>query len=192
MTSREPDEPERSETERSEQAEPRPPAPEDNTGPWQGMRPSYANPSALPAGERREQSMSLVPYRYALGSLPNAIVLLSGVWLLVCAWLIEHPGTVGGMNAAVVDIVVGLLLVVFGGVRAVSSFSARWAGVVTLLLGGWLIAAPFVLGYRGGEEGAATANDVVTGAVVVVMSVLGLVLGARWAGQERERGQEAL
>ncbi|ACU95885.1 SPW repeat domain-containing protein [Saccharomonospora viridis] len=187
MTSREPDE-----SEWSEQPEPRPPAPEDNTGPWQGMRPSYANPSALPAGERREQSMSLVPYRYALGSLPNAIVLLSGVWLLVCAWLIEHPGTVGGMNAAVADIVVGLLLIGFGGMRTASPFSLRRAGVATLLLGGWLIAAPFALGYRGGEEGAATVNDVVTGAVVVVMSVLGLVLGARWAGRAPERGQEAL
>lgn len=48
--------------------------------------------------------------------------------------------------------------------------------VLIALLGGWLIAAPFVLGdqARGAVWSAATRTDVVTGAAVAGIAILGL------------------
>lgn len=168
---------------------PRPPAPEDNIGPWQGMRPPYANPSALPVGEplpeeprnaRAPRSPRPAPYRDVLAGLPNSLIFLAGVWLLVCPWLIEHPTTSLGIGAGVHDVVLGVLLAVLGGARAVSPFTARWAGWVLLVSGAWLVAAPYALSYRGGDGAEATANDVITGAVVLALGAVGLSLGARW------------
>ncbi len=169
----------------------RPPAPEDNTGPWQGMRPPYANPSAVPQGQREVSSTSPVPYRDVLAGLPAAIVFLAGVWLVVCSWLIDQPSTVLGVGSAVPDIVAGVLLAVFGGAKAVSPFRAAWAGWAALVVGALLIIAPFALDYRGGEAGAAMTNDVVVGAVVMALSVAALVLGARWGSRARATEQES-
>ena len=49
--------------------------------------------------------------------------------------------------------------------------------LLVALLGGWLIAAPFVLGdqARGGNWTAATRTDVATGAAVAAVAVLGLL-----------------
>ncbi len=174
------------------QGEPvRPPASEDNTGPWQGMRPPYANPSAVPQGQREVSSTSPVPYRDVLAGLPAAMVFLAGVWLVVCSWLIEHPATALGVGSAVPDIVAGVLLTVFGGAKAVSPFRAAWAGWAALVVGALLIVAPFALGYRGGEAGAAMTNDIVVGAVVMALSIAALALGARWGGHARATERES-
>jgi hypothetical protein len=51
-----------------------------------------------------------------------------------------------------------------------------------LLPGAWLVAAPFVLGYdRAGAESSATVNDVVTGAVLVLVAILGMATRFRGA-----------
>ncbi|OQO89875.1 hypothetical protein B1813_18695 [Saccharomonospora piscinae] len=131
-----------------------------------------------------------VPHRDVLAGLAGAVVFLAGVWLVVSPWVIEHPATAAGPDSAVTDIAAGLLLALLGGVRAVSPFAASWPGWVALILGAWLVVAPFALGYRGDDAGDARANDVVTGAVVLLAAVAGLYLGARWGGAGR-RGQTA-
>lgn len=165
----------------------RPPmVPEEQYGPWKGMRPPHTNPSAVPA-DRYQRPSRPVPFRDVLAGFPSAMVFLSGVWLLVVPFLIEHPGTAAGVNAVWNDVGAGLVLVVLGATRAVSPFSTLWAGWLTLLVGGWLIAAPYVLGYRGGDAAGATANDVVVGAVVIGLTVVGLLLSLRWRGAESTR-----
>ena len=56
------------------------------------------------------------------------------------------------------------------------------ASLITLLTGGWLILAPFALGYQAHNTGSwtdMTENDVWVGAGVVILSVAGLVFFAR-------------
>ncbi|MBS2962552.1 hypothetical protein KGA66_05805, partial [Actinocrinis puniceicyclus] len=70
------------------------------------------------------------------------------------------------------------------------------AGLLLLaLLGGWLVAAPFVLGdqVRGARWTAATRADVATGAAVAVTAVLGLLsyLGAAVCWLARHGGRRA-
>ena len=56
------------------------------------------------------------------------------------------------------------------------------ASLVTLLTGGWLILAPFALGFQAHTAGSwtdMTENDLWVGAGVVLLSVAGLVFFAR-------------
>ena len=56
------------------------------------------------------------------------------------------------------------------------------ASLITLLTGGWLILAPFALGYQAQHTGSwtdMTENDVWVGAGVVILSMAGLVFFAR-------------
>lgn len=56
------------------------------------------------------------------------------------------------------------------------------ASVITLLTGGWLILAPFALGYQAGNAGSwtdMTMNDFWVGCGVVLVSLAGLALFAR-------------
>lgn len=48
-----------------------------------------------------------------------------------------------------------------------------WLGWVNVAAGAWLILSPFVLGYA--DAGAALANDVVVGALIVVLAGVALV-----------------
>ncbi|EID53423.1 SPW repeat domain-containing protein [Saccharomonospora xinjiangensis] len=171
----------------------RPSAPEEPAGPWKGMRPPHANPSAVPEGRKPEPEQppashrtSPVPYQDVLAGLPAAIAFLAGVWLIVSPVLIDHPATVLGVSAAVPDVVAGVVLAAFGAAKAVSPFVRQWAGWATMLVGIWLIVAPFAMNYHGAEEGVAVVNDVVAGAVVVAMSIASLILGARWGGRRSE------
>ncbi|PRX43691.1 SPW repeat-containing protein [Prauserella shujinwangii] len=154
---------------------PPPMVPEEQYGPWKGMRPPHTHPSAVPADRYQRPRARNVPFRDVLSGFPSAIVFLVGVWLLVGQFLIDHPGTAAGISSVWNDVGVGALLVLLGSARAVVPFSTMWAGWLTLPLGGWLIAAPFVLGYQqNGDTAAAIGNDIVCGALVVVLTALSL------------------
>jgi hypothetical protein len=56
--------------------------------------------------------------------------------------------------------------------RAAVRYLDRFLNILTLVLGLWLVAAPFVLGYRDSVDGiGGTVNDVIVGIVVVILSV---------------------
>jgi hypothetical protein len=64
--------------------------------------------------------------------------------------------------------------------RAAGRVRPNWANALVVLLGAWLVAAPFVLGYdRAGAEFSATVNDIATGVVLVLVALLGMVVPAR-------------
>src|SRR5947209_9432096 len=56
--------------------------------------------------------------------------------------------------------------------------SGMVASLIILLAGGWLILAPFALGYQpyGADWASQTTNDFVTGIAVVVVALLSFVL----------------
>ena len=55
---------------------------------------------------------------------------------------------------------------------------APWAHFANMILGVWLITSPFALAYR---STALEASDVVSGALIILLSILSLTIGRLWA-----------
>lgn len=160
--------------------------PEEQYGPWKGMLPPYTHPSAVPMDRYQKPPARRVPFRGVLAGFPSALVGLTGVWLLAGPLLIDHPATAHTGNAVWNDLVTGGLLAVFGAIRSVSPFSTRWLAWVTIAIGAWLVASPFVLRYRApGDVSAVTLNDVVIGALAILLTLVGLLLTQWWSKKER-------
>lgn len=90
----------------------------------------------------------------------SAIVATSGLWLLLAPFLFGYAARAAVFN----DVLAGLLIVGFG----VGAFSNRLAPhrvQMLLILGLWLLLAPFVLGYA--DADAPLWSDLVVGAVAV-------------------------
>lgn len=109
----------------------------------------------------------------------SAVTLLAGIWLLLAPSVLDYPA---GSSARGNDIVIGSALAVLAVVRVVAPRDVPWFSVVNVLLGGWLIMAPFVLDHIA-DIGVATANDVVVGLVVVVLAATSAA--ATFAGRRR-------
>jgi hypothetical protein len=155
-------------------SDPAPLAPQEQDGPWKGMRPPSQEPSAVPldraSGEPAPSAAP--PSRDLRAGLPNVAAFLAGVWLLVSPFLLEHPDTVAGFNAVWNDVVLGIAVALLAAVRVVAPFTSRGAGWVLVVLGVWLVLAPFVLGLTSAPP--VVVNDIVVGAIVLVFTLAGM------------------
>lgn len=101
--------------------------------------------------------------------------LAAGLWLLAAPFVLGYPRYHPHQRAIPVDLLVGALVAMLAVLHLLNWDTARWASRVDLVLGLALAAAPAVLGY--GSDPAirrAVANDLVTGAVIVVGAGLSL------------------
>jgi hypothetical protein len=107
--------------------------------------------------------------------LASGLNVVAGIWLLAAPFVLgySHIG-----QALWNDLLVGAALVITALIRATTPRRSASLGWVNMLLGAWLIIAPFVLLYTGAEPlaspGAATANDVVVGVIVVALATWSL------------------
>jgi hypothetical protein len=95
------------------------------------------------------------------------LLFLAAVWLVVSAVPVSYMGA-GRFDACWSDLVVGLALCAVMLIRLTHPGVSLAA--VTLGLGIWLVAAPFVLGYA---LTGAMWNDVLVGLVVLALTGLG-------------------
>ena len=96
------------------------------------------------------------------------INLLAGLWLIASPWIygFAPPAVPDAWNS----IVVGILIAAVAGLRLGGAGGGlAWINVV---LGGWMIASPFVYGYV--ANGARTANSIIVGVIVLVVALAGL------------------
>jgi hypothetical protein len=95
----------------------------------------------------------------------------SGLSILLGAWLVVSPWIIGYVSREMMwhDVVVGAALVAIAAVRAGSHRRAAVPGWLGLLLGLWLIVAPFVLF---SIETSQKWNSVIIGAVVAILAVI--------------------
>ncbi|HEY6744337.1 MAG TPA: SPW repeat protein [Mycobacteriales bacterium] len=99
--------------------------------------------------------------------------LAAAVWLICAPYVLNYTGT-GRLDGFWSDPVTGAVLGLAALVRLADPDRAvlvRWA---SLLLGGWLVAAPFLLGYGAGSAPRATANEIAVGAVVAILAGVSL------------------
>jgi hypothetical protein len=97
----------------------------------------------------------------------STLLFLAAVWLTVSAVPVAYMGA-GRFDAFWSDLVVGLALCVVTLIRLIRPGTGLTA--VTLGLGLWLVAAPFLLGY---PLTVAMWNDLLVGLVVLALAGLG-------------------
>lgn len=119
----------------------------------------------------------------ALQAGRQQVVWTSGINVLLGLWLVIAPFLLGysGLTAALWnDVAVGALIAILAGIRTAKPLQQEGISWTNVVLGAWLIVAPFVLGYGaaqaqpGSATGAALSNDIIVGLLVVVL--------ASWSG----------
>ncbi len=123
---------------------------------------------------------SRVPQESLLVVVASALVFLAGVWLVLAPYALDYQNTGTGFDGYWNDIVIGLALVVVAGIRMATPIRTAALSLVSVVLGAWLIIAPFMLDYNAGVDAvSATWNDIVVGIIVVVLAMTSGRLGAR-------------
>lgn len=90
--------------------------------------------------------------------------LLLGIWLFFSPWILGFAGTGG---AAWNAYLIGVGLVVFSVIALY--LPKLWEEWITLVLGVWLVIAPWVVGFSALKN--PTQNSVIIGIVTVILSV---------------------
>ncbi|SDC99578.1 SPW repeat domain-containing protein [Actinokineospora iranica] len=118
-------------------------------------------------------------------SLPSSLAFLLSVWLGFAPFVLHYrfpaSTSVGDLNDMLVALIVGSLALV----RMVAPRDLPGLSVIIAALGGWLLAAPFVLDYA--EEhmvGAIISNEVV-GTGLVALGTMSAVFTYRLRTAER-------
>jgi hypothetical protein len=110
-------------------------------------------------------------------TLANGLIILACVWLFVSPWLLGYNGGAGWNSTIVAAAVTALAVIRLAGAARVTG--VRRLDWLTVLLGAWLIAAPWVLS---DYDDAATWNSVIVGLVIGLLA-LGSVMAARGMGE---------
>lgn len=114
--------------------------------------------------------------RVPLGaSAASAVTFLAGVWLVLAPFVLDYAPAGSGIGAYWNDLVIGVAIAVLAIVRAVAPSNVPWFSIVNVVLGAWLIVAPFVLEYEGANKGVSIGNDLAVGLVVIVMAATSAV-----------------
>ncbi|MEN3308168.1 MAG: hypothetical protein V7603_4370 [Micromonosporaceae bacterium] len=111
-------------------------------------------------------------------SAPAALVLLGGIWLVVSRLVFNFPADAIGPRGFLNGIVIGAAIALVAVVRLATPVSSPMLGAVGMVLGGWMVASPWVYGYHHFGAGAGPVwSDVVTGAVVALVSLASWTAG---------------
>lgn len=122
----------------------------------------------------------------------SAVTFLAGVWLIVSPFALDHAAAGGEFGAYWNDITIGIVIALLAIVRAVAPRDVPWFSIVNVALGAWLIVAPWVLAYNAGADAtAATANDMIVGAVVMIAAATSAALTYRRRSRIRDEARRA-
>lgn len=122
--------------------------------------------------ELPRQRRQTVPGPQLPGFVSAAMVLI-GSWLVVQPFVWNYGNTVGGFDARVSDLVVGVMVVTVALARLTGRIRMITATVVPGVLGGWLLVTPFLLGHGfGADSTRATVVDVLAGSAIVALATV--------------------
>ncbi|MEU4420253.1 SPW repeat protein [Actinoplanes sp. NPDC024001] len=99
---------------------------------------------------------------------PSELIVLVGTWLILAPMVLDH----GAADIAFIgwnDVIVGLAIVALAFLRVVIPAGTAPLSLVTMGLGAWLTAAPFVRGYDSAAP-LATVNDIIVGCAVLALA----------------------
>ncbi|HET9142702.1 SPW repeat domain-containing protein [Actinophytocola sp.] len=109
-----------------------------------------------------------------LPGLVTGITLMFGLWLILAPVWWTYGTTGGGFDARLSDVLAGVAVIALAIARLARPVRLITATLAAVLLGGWLVIAPFLLDYGfGADSTSATVNDVVVGVNLVGLALLG-------------------
>lgn len=113
------------------------------------------------------------------GSAPSAVALIAGLWLVVSRFVFDYPGAGAGSDGLWNGVVIGIAVALIAMVRMSTATSNPVLSLVNLVLGGWMIAGPWVFNYDQWGAGSGPAwSDVITGAAIAVFALASWSAGA--------------
>lgn len=95
----------------------------------------------------------------------SGLNILLGIWLIIAPFLLGYAHIEAAQTN---DVIVGVIVAVIAAIRTFGAFAQPGWSWVNVLLGVWLIIAPFVLGYS-----ASTTplwNDIILGVLIAVLA----------------------
>lgn len=113
-----------------------------------------------------EGTSEQVARRLSQVAVASGTNLVAGVWLICAPFVLTYTGT---RDALWDDIVVGAIIATFAACRVFGAYRQTWLSQTNAVLGGWLVVAPFVLGYSGVTN--AVYNDIIVGLVVLTFGI---------------------
>jgi len=95
------------------------------------------------------------------------LVVLVGAWEVIAPFVLGYTDATGALWDA---IILGVGLIIFAGWAALSNQISTIRGLnwINVILGAWLIIAPFIIGYT--SFAAALWNDIIVGIVAVILA----------------------
>lgn len=90
---------------------------------------------------------------------------LAGIWLVIAPFALAYNDIEGALWN---DIIIGVSVFVLALVRVGNPLQYEGVSWTNFVLGIWLLAAPFVIGYS--DTGPAVANDIILGVVVLILA----------------------
>jgi hypothetical protein len=99
----------------------------------------------------------------------SAVSFASAANIVLGLWLAISPWAIGFITAAVLwnNLIVGIALIAVAGMRYAVRDRVAVPGWVNVVLGGWLIIAPFIFSYT---LVGATWNSIIVGALAVILA----------------------
>ena len=101
-------------------------------------------------------------------SFVDVVNLILGAWLFLTPWVFGFAGGEAGWNAWIFGVLIAVVAI-----AALLAF-AEWEEWINLVLGLWVLVAPWALGFEANVN--ATRNHVIVGIVVAVLAALELWL----------------
>lgn len=113
--------------------------------------------------------------------LPAAVMFLAGLWIIGSPWMLDYATTFAGTAGFWNDVVCGAVIAVVAICCLLAPPVAARLGLVNVVLGFWLIVVPFVLEHppEASHRDAARANEIISGIVVAIFSVVCVTIAAR-------------
>lgn len=101
----------------------------------------------------------------------SGLNIVAGIWLIMAPFLVGYANL---ENAMWNDIICGAIVAILAAIRVSTPLSNPWLSWVNVVIGIWLIIAPFILGYS--EFPAPVWNDIILGIIIA-----GLAAWSAWA-----------
>ena len=108
----------------------------------------------------------------AIAVVARVIIFFLGVWLILGPFFAKF----GTVQSHANEVFVGFFTMVFSMYRIGHSLEqSAWINWINVVLGGWLVASPFVYGYSG--LSGPTTNEIVVGVAMIVLAAISFLLG---------------
>jgi hypothetical protein len=102
------------------------------------------------------------------------ILVIFGIWLIIAPFVLGYSTISSG--ATTNDVVLGIVVLILSLWSALAVVPPGGVSWILLLLGIWVLIAPFVVGYAV-MSSTATGNDVVMGILIIAFSLIRALTG---------------